>query len=143
LTAVALLFVGPGAARTLEQQLGLGGILSFVWSWLRYPLILAVLVVVSALAYSLLPNGLRFRLITVGSVAAVALWLLTSFGFRLYISNFGRYNLVYGSIGAVIVLLIYLYLCAIALLLGAELNAVTGVRDDIGDQPTVREGSAP
>ena len=124
LLVAALLFIGPEAVNFAERQLHFGGVLTFLWSWLRFPLMLALLVVGSALAYSFLPKGVPFRLITPGSIAAIALWLLASYGFRWYISNFGRFNAVYGGIGAVIVLLIYIYLCALALLIGGELNAV-------------------
>jgi membrane protein len=54
----------------------------------------------------------------------VLVWLVASFGFGYYVSNFANYQATYGSLGAVIVLLLFFYLSAIALLLGAELNAV-------------------
>jgi uncharacterized BrkB/YihY/UPF0761 family membrane protein len=61
--------------------------------------------------------------ITPGSLVATGLWLVVSFGFRLYVQNFANYTAVYGAIGAVIVLMLWLYLSGFALLLGAELNA--------------------
>lgn len=130
----ALLFVGPEAAQWIEQELQLGGTFVLIWQWLRYPLIIALLIVGSALAYSFLPNGVPFRLISAGSVLAISLWLIISFGFRWYIANFGRFNVVYGSIGAMIVLLIYIYLSSLALLIGGELNAMRAAEELSGQR---------
>jgi membrane protein len=77
------------------------------------------------LVYFMLPNvEHRFKLFSFGSVLTVLLWIAASIGFQFWIRNFAQYNLTYGSIGAVIMLLTYLYLLAVALLFGAELNAV-------------------
>ena len=65
-----------------------------------------------------------FRLLTPGSFVAVTLWLALSFGFRLYITQFGRFNILFGSIGAVIVLLLFLWFSSIVLLVGGEINAI-------------------
>ncbi len=65
----------------------------------------------------------KWRWLTPGSVAATLLWLVATLGFALYVSRFGNYNATYGSLGAVVVLLMWLYLSAYVLLLGAELNA--------------------
>ncbi len=65
----------------------------------------------------------RWSWLTPGSVAATMLWLIVTFAFGLYVANFGDYNATYGSLGAVVVLLTWIYLSAYALLLGAELNS--------------------
>ena len=64
-----------------------------------------------------------FVWLTPGSVVATLLWLAASLGFRLYVVNFGAYNQAYGAIGAVMVLLVWLYLSALAVIVGGELNA--------------------
>jgi membrane protein len=64
-----------------------------------------------------------FRWITPGGLIGVLLWVLASVGFNFYVSNFGSYNKTYGSIGAVIVLLLYLYISSLTILFGATLNA--------------------
>jgi membrane protein len=64
-----------------------------------------------------------FVWLTPGSVTATLLWLAASLGFRLYVVNFGAYNQTYGAIGAVMVLLVWLYLSALAVIVGGELNA--------------------
>ena len=128
--AVAFMFVGPAAMAWLTDILNLQPFLITLWAWLRYPMLISMLLVFSAHAYSLLPAGMSFRLITPGSIAAIAMWLAASLAFRFYVTNFSRYNVVYGSVGAVIVLLLFLYISALALLLGGELNAVLLRRQD-------------
>jgi membrane protein len=66
----------------------------------------------------------EFRFITAGSVLAVVVWIIASLGFAYYVKTFADYNAMYGSIGAIIVLLLYFYISAAVLLLGAEMNAV-------------------
>jgi membrane protein len=124
LAATGLMLIGPAAVEWLAEPLGLDRTAVLVWAWLRYPVAIVLLVITTAIAYSVLPNIGRFRWITPGAVLTVMLWILLSLGFRLYIDNFGRYNVVYGSLGAVIVLLLYLWLSSIILLLGGELNGV-------------------
>ena len=79
-----------------------------------------------------------FRFITPGSVVAVIVWLAASIGFGIYVQNFGNYNATYGSIGAIIVLLLYFYISAAVLLLGAQLNATiehaSAEGKDVGDK---------
>jgi len=70
------------------------------------------------------PHRARWRWITPGNVTAVALWLVASLGFSLYVSSFGSYDKTYGTLAAVIVLLMWLYLSAIVVLLGAEIDAI-------------------
>lgn len=65
----------------------------------------------------------RWRWVTPGSVFAVLSWVVVTLGFRLYVSNFGSYNETYGSIAAIIVILLWLWLTAVIVLLGAEINA--------------------
>jgi membrane protein len=70
------------------------------------------------------PHRARWHWISPGNVTAVALWLLVSLGFSLYVSSFGSYNKTYGALAAVIVLLMWLYLSAVVILLGAEIDAI-------------------
>lgn len=85
----------------------------------------AVVSIVVALIYRLAPNrDVQWRWVTPGSVAATAIWLAATFAFSIYVQNFGNYQAIYGALGAIIVLLIWLYLSAYILLLGAELNQV-------------------
>jgi len=74
----------------------------------------------------------RWQWFTPGSVFALLAWLATSFGLRIYLKYFGDYNAMYGSIGGVIVLMLWLYLSGIALLAGAEINSAIEDAMDIG-----------
>jgi membrane protein len=88
--------------------------------------VIAVLLVLTAidLIYHFAPaQRERWRWMTPGSVTATALWLAASFGLRVYVAHFGNYDLMYGSIGGLILFLVWLYLTSLVLLLGAEVNA--------------------
>ena len=90
-----------------------------------------LMTVAVSLVYWLAPaQDNTFRWITPGTVFFVLAWLLISAGFSIYLSQFGALNRVYGSLGAMLALLLWLYGSAVALLLGAELNAVLGKRLD-------------
>lgn len=124
LIAASLLIVGPQAMQWLAQLAGLEQLFVTLWAWLRLPAALLILSLMIAFVYYAAPNVThRFRMVTPGSILAVIIWVAASLGFSYYVQNFGNYSVMYGSIGAVIVLLLYLYLSAAALLFGAEVNA--------------------
>ena len=92
---------------------------------MRWPVIVILMMVAVALIYYVMPDVKQeFRFITPGSVLAVVVWIIASLGFAFYVKTFANYNAMYGSIGAIIVLLLYFYISAAVLLLGAEMNAV-------------------
>ncbi len=125
LAVATLMVVGPQAMNWLAGQVGLERSVVLLWSWLRWPLAVLMLILVIAGVYYLAPDvEQKFRFITPGSVLAVVVWIAASLGFGFYVQNFANYNATYGSIGAIIVFLLYLYISAAVLLLGAELNAV-------------------
>jgi membrane protein len=78
-----------------------------------------------ALLYWLAPNVRQpgFRWVTAGGVLAVLLWIVASAGFALYVASFGSYNKTYGSVAAVVIFLVWLWISNIAVLLGAEFDA--------------------
>ena len=123
IAAVGLMLTGPEIAEWLAQQIGLGAVFVTLWAWLRIPAAILLLTIVLALVYYLFPNvDQPFRLITPGAVLAVVVWLAASFGFSFYVNNFASYSVIYGSLGTVIVLLVYLYITASVVLFGAEVN---------------------
>lgn len=123
--ATFLVVLGPRASAWVLDQLGGGAGLQGAMRWLRLPAALLLAMAATTLVYLAAPNvRQRLRLVLPGAATAVLLWAVASFGFRIYVANFGRFGVTYGSIGAVIILLAYLYLSALVLLLGAELNAV-------------------
>ncbi|MCQ4277849.1 YihY/virulence factor BrkB family protein [Pseudomonas stutzeri] len=125
LATAALMIVGPQVIEWLADQVGLKEIVVTLWTWLRWPVVVVLMMLVVAVLYYVTPDvEQEFRFITPGSVVAVIVWIAASIAFGLYVQNFGNYDATYGSIGAVIVLLLYFYISAAVLLLGAEMNAV-------------------
>ncbi len=139
LTAAALMVTGPQVINWLAGQLGIEAVMVVLWEWLRLPVAVLLLMLVVAGLYYLLPDVKQeFRFITPGSVLAVLVWLLASLGFSYYAKNYATYNAMYGSIGAIIILLLYLYISSAVLLLGAELNAVIEHLSREGKEPGER-----
>ena len=102
----------------------------FAWVWrlacnlVRYAVAFAATVLVTALLYYFGPNReQRWRFVWPGAVLATVLWLLATSGFAWYVRNIAHYNVMYGSIGAGIALLVWMYLMAIIALVGCEFNA--------------------
>ena len=125
IAAAVFRLVGPWAAQRFANQLGLTTAVAKVWTWLRWPVVVLLLLLVVALIYYLGPNiSQPFRYVTPGSVSAVVVWILASIGFSLYVENFGNYGATYGSLGGMVVLLLYFFVSAGVLLFGAEVNAV-------------------
>ena len=125
LAGVLLLVVGPDIGKAIADYFGLGGVFTVVWGIGRWVGALLFLVFTVALIYYFAPDaGQPFRWITPGGFIGVFLWILASLAFRFYLStDFNSYSVTYGSIGAVIILLLYLYISSLAILFGAELNA--------------------
>ncbi len=103
----------------------IGGPLGTALTWLRLPVAGALMMFLWAALYYALPDvEQEFKFITPGSVAGVVLWVVASWGFSTYVANFGSYEATYGSVGGVIVMLLWMYISSLALLAGAEVNAV-------------------
>jgi membrane protein len=144
IVAVGLMVIGPDIAEWLAQQIGLGTAFVVLWEWLRIPAAILLLIIVLALVYYLFPNiDQPFRVITPGAILAVIVWLGASFGFSYYVNNFANYNTIYGSLGTVIVILVYLYITAGVVLFGAEVNEQVYYQfaeDQDGDEGTQETG---
>jgi membrane protein len=125
IASAAMLLIGPQAMDWLAAQVGLEQVFVTVWTWLRWPVSFLLLTLVMAIIYWAGPNVKQsFRFITPGAFLAVLVWVVASVGFGYYVSNFADYGAMYGSIGAIIILLFYFYISAAVLLFGAEINAV-------------------
>jgi membrane protein len=124
LIAVLLIF-GPAVEHWVGTTLHIQPVLQWVWWVAQWPLLVAGLLAAFATTYYLGPDvdHPKWHFLTVGSVIAVVVWLLTSGLFAVYTSTFGSYNKTWGSLSAVIVMLTWLWLTALALLFGAEVNA--------------------
>lgn len=125
MVAAGFMVIGPTAAEWLANQVGMKDLWVLSWSWLRWPIVVLILMFVVAMIYYLTPDvEQEFRFITPGSVIAVIVWIAASIGFGIFARNFGNFQLFYGGIGAVIILLLYFYISASVMLYGAQLNAV-------------------
>ncbi|TBV16913.1 YihY/virulence factor BrkB family protein [Stutzerimonas kirkiae] len=125
LAAAGLMIIGPQVMEWLATHVGLRELVVVIWTWARWPVVVLLMMMAVALLYYVTPDVEQdFRFISPGSVLAVVIWIVASLGFGFYVQNFANYNATYGSIGAIIVLLLYFYISAAVLLLGAELNAV-------------------
>jgi membrane protein len=125
--AAAVLFVVASSIALVTPALtgALGEPLGTLAMWLRWPIAALIMVAILASLYYLLPDVEQdFKLFTPGSVTAVVGWLVASLGFSLYVGHFGKYELVYGALGSVIVLLVWMWISALSVLVGAEINAV-------------------
>jgi membrane protein len=124
LVLVAIVLSGP-LAEAVGDALSISGTAVTVWQFAKWPLLVAVVVIMLAFLYYAAPNVKQpsFKLMTPGSGLALVVWILASIGFAIYVANFGSYNKAYGSLGGAVVFLIWLWLSNIAVLLGAELNA--------------------
>jgi membrane protein len=125
IAAAVFRLIGPWAAQRFANQLGLTTAVATLWTWLRWPVVVLLLLLVVALIYYLGPNiDQPFRYVTPGSISAVVVWILASLGFSTYVENFGNYGATYGSLGGMVVLLLYFFVSSAVLLFGAEINAV-------------------
>ena len=142
--AAGLMVIGPQIMAWLAQQIGVDQVFVLLWTWLRWPVALVLLMFVIAIVYYVAPNVEQpFRLITPGSVLAVIIWILASLGFGFYVRNFANYSVTYGGFGAVIVLLVYFYISAAILLFGAEVNAVIAQQARSVQVPDSADASQP
>jgi membrane protein len=126
ITALVLVLYGGRIAEHVAGSYGLGGVFVTAWEVLQWPIVLAFMLVSFALIYYFAPDlrEQEWTWLTPGSAVGVGLWLLVSFGFRVYLHFFNSYSKTYGSLGAVIILMLWLYLTGAAILFGGEVNSV-------------------
>jgi membrane protein len=124
LVAVLLIF-GPTIEHYVAQTVGLEGVLGYVWWAAQWPILMLGLLAAFATLLYIGPDveQPRWRFLTIGTIAAVLVWLVVSGAFAFYTSHFGSYNKAWGSLAAVVVMLVWLWLTSLALLFGGELNA--------------------
>src|SRR5215831_11459889 len=121
--AMVLLIFGPQLGDWLASLVGLGKVFELFWNILRWPVSAGVLAVAMAVVYYYAPDvEQQWQWMTPGAVFVVLATIVASLGFSVYVSHFGAYNKTYGSIGAVIVFLTWLYLTGLCLLVGGEIN---------------------
>jgi membrane protein len=128
LIAMVSLMLAIGAvvvAPIVLNTMGLGGVGGTLIAVLRWPLLIALVVIGLAAAYRFLPcrREPRWQWLSVGSVTAAVLWLVGSLLFSWYIANFGTYNVTYGSLGAAVGMMMWMWISMLVILVGAQLNA--------------------
>jgi membrane protein len=124
LVGIAVVVTGP-LASAIAGPIGLGHVAVTVWDIAKWPVLVAVVMLMFAILYYWTPNVKqpKFKWVTPGSVLAVVVWIVASAAFAFYVANFGSYSKTYGSLGGVVIALIWLWITNIAVLLGQELNA--------------------
>jgi membrane protein len=124
LVLVALVVTGPIASK-VGSAIGAGPAAVTAWDIAKWPVLLIVVIFMIAVLYYTAPNArLRgFKSIMPGAALAVVIWLIASAAFAYYVANFGSYNKTYGTLGAAVALLVWLWITNVAILLGAEINA--------------------
>ena len=124
IAATALVISGP-LVDAVGNAIGAGETARSVYSIGRWPVLVAIATLLLSLLFWIAPNVKqpRFRWLTVGGAVALIVWAIASFGFGLYVANFGSYDRTYGSLGAIMAFLVWLYLSNTAVLLGVEVNA--------------------
>lgn len=122
---VGILLGTPAAADDILGRRGIAPVVATVWNIGKWPLLLVLAVLFIAMLYYFTPNvrHTRVRWASVGSFAAIGIWVLATLGFALYIRVAGHYDALYGSLGGVVIALLWAYLTNTALVAGAELDA--------------------
>jgi membrane protein len=149
LSALTLMLFGGHIAEYVAASFSFGQVFTLAWKILQWPVVLIFVLVAFGLIYYLAPNvkDRRWHWVSPGAASAVVLWLIVSFAFRAYLSYFNSYNATYGSLGAVIILMLWFYLTGAAILIGGEVNseielATTG-KDERQIDPSAAKPSSP
>jgi membrane protein len=129
LLVLSFISIGPRLFAHIAIWLGIDSDAAVVWQLLRWPLMVLFAVLGVNLVYYFAPNRRsRWMSITPGALLATALWIGTSFGFKLYVFTQADYIATYGAIEGMIATMLWFYLCGLAILVGAELNGVLSLR---------------
>ena len=122
--SVALVMLGPTMADAMAMRLGLGAPFAVAWKVLQWPVVFCLIAIAIAMLNYFGPDAEQdWTWITPGAVLATILWLVASLGFKIYVTRFSDYNETYGSLGGVIMLMLWFYITGVAILVGAEMNA--------------------
>jgi membrane protein len=123
--ALVLVVAGGKIAEWLAAHYGFGPVFPTAWKIIQWPVVLACMTLAFALIYYFAPDFRKqaWQWLTPGAAIGVGLWLLVSLGFRVYLHFFNSYSATYGSLGAVIILMLWLYFTGAAVLIGGEINS--------------------
>ncbi|MFT8318961.1 MAG: YihY/virulence factor BrkB family protein [Sporolactobacillus sp.] len=122
---LAINVVSAGVTRQLFNHLGLSDGFSWLWSSASLLISFVLIIIIFACLYKYAPNmDLSWRHVLIGAVIAGAGWQITSYAFSFYVRYFGNYSATYGTLGAIIILMLWFYLSAIMILIGGQINAL-------------------
>ncbi|MCY7376648.1 MAG: YihY/virulence factor BrkB family protein [Pyrinomonadaceae bacterium] len=138
--ALSIVFYGSKFVAVILNSVNLPIQSPFILGILQWAIVLVVLASIFALLYNFLPNHKTFKWVWVspGAILSIILWLLLSYGFGLYLDYFNTYAKTYGSLGAMIILMLWLYLTALVILIGGSINAVL---QELTDPATAEAGA--
>jgi membrane protein len=123
--ALALVMYGGYIGDRVAARFDFSNAFTIAWKLLQWPIALFFLMLTFNLIYYFAPDNAKGKRKwwTVGTITAIVLWLLVSMGFRLYLHFFNSYSVTYGSLGALIVLMLWFYFSGLAILIGGEINS--------------------
>jgi len=125
LMAMTIILVGPQITQHIFEFVGIASETNTFWTTMRLPMAFMLNLVALAVLYYIAPEAKqKFQWILPGAITATTLWMVASSVFRLFLRNFGQYNTTYGSVAALIILMIWLWISGLVFLLGAEINAL-------------------
>ena len=138
LMSMTIILVGPGITQNIFEFMGIASETNTFWTSLRLPMAFMLNLTALSILYYFAPEA-RQRVLSImpGAITATVLWLLASSAFRIFLRNFGTYNKTYGSLAALIILMVWLWISGFVFLLGAEINSLMK-RDDEDSHEKVR-----
>ena len=123
--AFVIVLVGPRVTQSVFELVGLASETNTFWTSVRLPMAFVLTLISLAILYYIAPEAKqRFRWILPGAITAAFMWLGASSGFRVFLRNFNNYDLTYGSIAGLIILMVWFWLSGVVFLLGAEINSL-------------------
>ncbi len=139
LVSLSLVLAGPSVATYLGETLGYGEVFEWSWKILQWPVAFGLVTGALAIVYYFGPDAeQRWTWVLPGAIAGTIVWMLSSLGFKLYVSWMTDYTASYGAIGGVVVLMLWFYVSGLAILVGAELNAEIEHASPYGKNPGER-----
>jgi membrane protein len=139
LFSLGIILFGPQVTQNVFEFMGLADESNRLWTNLRLPIAFTLSMGSLSILYFYAPEARQqFRWILPGAVTSAILWLAASSLFRLFVRNFGQYNKTYGSLAAVVILMMWLWLTGLIYLLGAEINALMKRMDEEEHRPVRR-----
>lgn len=135
LMSMTIILVGPQVTQDIFEYMGIASETNTFWTSVRLPMAFGLNLLALAILYYIAPEAKqKFRWILPGAVTSTLLWMMASQGFRYFLANFGAYNKTYGSLAALVILMMWLWLSGLVFLLGAEINSLMK-RMEQDDQP--------